>query len=121
MGLVTPTTRSCFSIHDRSSGIPANNLETQYCSVKDFSLFLADLGKAGSQLSFVFGMPPKVIDNDIYAREDPDTSLHLELSYSYPISNKIFLISGFLVITNPEHNSDNSPVWVGSLRTSLIF
>lgn len=83
--------------------------------------FLADLGKAGSQLSFVFGMPPKVIDNDIYVREDPDTSLHFELSYSYPISDKIFLTPGFLVITNPEHNSDNSPVWIGSLRTSLIF
>ncbi|XWK88775.1 MAG: iron uptake porin [Phormidium sp.] len=83
--------------------------------------FLADLGKSGSQLSFVFGMPPKVINNDIWVREDGDTSLHLELSYRYPISNNIFITPGVLLITNPEHNAANDSIWIGLLRTTFTF
>jgi hypothetical protein len=83
--------------------------------------FLADLGKAGSQLSFVFGMPPKVMRNDVFAREDRDTSLHLELSYRYPMTDRIFITPGFLLITNPEHNAANPPVWIGLIRTSFSF
>jgi hypothetical protein len=82
---------------------------------------LTDLIKAGSQLSFVFGMPPKATANDIVARQDRDTSLHLELSYSYPLTERIYIAPGFLVITNPEHNAANPPVWVGLLRTSFFF
>ncbi|MGA9382462.1 MAG: iron uptake porin [Phormidium sp.] len=83
--------------------------------------FLADLGKTSSQLSFVFGMPPKVINNDVFGREDRDTSLHFELSYRYPMTDRIFISPGFLVITNPEHNAANPPIWVGLIRTSFSF
>ncbi|MGA9379547.1 MAG: iron uptake porin [Phormidium sp.] len=83
--------------------------------------FLADLGKSGSQLSLVFGMPPKVINNDIWVREDRDTSLHLELSYRYPISNNIFITPGVLLITNPDHNAANDSIWIGLLRTTFTF
>ncbi|MBD2183530.1 iron uptake porin [Planktothrix sp. FACHB-1355] len=86
-----------------------------------FTAFLSDLGKAGSQLNFVFGMPPKVINNDIFEREDRDTSLHFELSYSYPVNDRISITPGFFVITNPEHNAENSPIWMGLLRTTFIF
>ncbi|MBW4677615.1 MAG: iron uptake porin [Desmonostoc geniculatum HA4340-LM1] len=82
---------------------------------------LTDLGKLGSQLSFVFGMPPKVTSNDIIERRDRDTSLHLELSYRYPITDKILMTPGFLMITNPEHNSANDTIWVGLLRTAFLF
>ncbi|MGB3240795.1 MAG: iron uptake porin, partial [Geitlerinemataceae cyanobacterium] len=82
---------------------------------------LSDIGKLGSQVSFVFGMPPKVTDNDIPDRQDPDTSLHLELSYRYPLTDRIFLTPGFLMITNPEHNTENDMIWVGLLRTSFSF
>ncbi|MFB2937102.1 iron uptake porin [Aerosakkonemataceae cyanobacterium BLCC-F154] len=83
--------------------------------------FLADLGKTSSQLSFVFGMPPRVISNDVFGREDRDTSLHFELSYRYPVTDRIFIIPGFLVVTNPEHNAANPPIWVGLIRTSFSF
>ena len=82
---------------------------------------LKDLGKLGSQLSFVFGMPPKVTNNDVVEREDEDTSLHFELSYRYPITDRIFITPGFLAITNPEHNADNDTIWVGLMRTSFDF
>ncbi|MEO0970539.1 MAG: iron uptake porin [Cyanobacteria bacterium J06639_18] len=82
---------------------------------------LKDLGKLGSQLSFVFGMPPKVTNNDVVEREDEDTSLHFELSYRYPLTDRIFITPGFLAITNPEHNADNDTIWVGLMRTSFNF
>jgi Carbohydrate-selective porin, OprB family/S-layer homology domain len=82
---------------------------------------LSDLGKLGSQFSFVFGMPPKVTSNDTTDRQDPDTSLHFELSYRYPLTERIFLTPGFLMITNPEHNTENDTVWIGLLRTSFSF
>ncbi|MBO3458972.1 iron uptake porin [Aetokthonos hydrillicola Thurmond2011] len=82
---------------------------------------LADLGKLGSQLNLVFGMPPKVTNNDIAARADRDTSLHFEISYRYPLTDRIFITPGFVLITNPEHNAANDTVWVGLMRTSFTF
>lgn len=82
---------------------------------------LTDLGKLGSQLSFVFGMPPKVTSNDVIERRDPDTSLHFELSYRYPLTDRILITPGFLMITNPEHNAGNDTIWVGLMRTTFVF
>ncbi|WP_226592201.1 carbohydrate porin [Microseira wollei] len=59
--------------------------------------------------------------NDVFAREDRDTSLHFELSYRYQMTDIIFITPGFLVITNPEHNAANPPVWIGLSRTSFTF
>jgi hypothetical protein len=82
---------------------------------------LPDLGKLGSQLNFVFGMPPKVTNNDILEREDRDTSLHFELSYNYPLNDGISITPGIVIITNPEHNADNDAIWVGLMRTTFKF
>ncbi|MEM8722575.1 MAG: iron uptake porin [Cyanobacteria bacterium P01_G01_bin.39] len=79
------------------------------------------LGKLGSKLSFIVGVPPKLTSNDLPDRQDDDTSLHLELSYNYPLTEKIFLKSGVLAITNPEHNSDNDSIVVGLLQTTFSF
>ncbi|PHJ53768.1 membrane protein [Nostoc linckia z18] len=86
-----------------------------------FTASLTDLGKLGSQLSFVFGMPPKVTSNDILERRDPDTSLHFELSYRYPVTDRILITPGFLMITNPEHNTANDTIWIGLMRTTFVF
>jgi hypothetical protein len=85
------------------------------------STSLTNLGKLGSQLSFVFGMPPQVTNNDIVKRRNQDTSLHWELSYRYPLTERISITPGFLMITNPEHNAANAPVWMGLMRTSWTF
>ncbi len=82
---------------------------------------LADLGKLGSQLSFVFGMPPKVTESNVIERQDQDTSLHFELSYRYPVTDRISITPGFLVITNPEHNASNDTVWIGLMQTNFSF
>jgi len=80
-----------------------------------------DLGKLGSKLSLIIGVPPKLTDNDLPDREDDDTALHLELSYNYPLTEKISMIPGVLTITNPEHNSDNDTIVVGLLQTTFSF
>ena len=82
---------------------------------------LLDIGKSGSQLNFVFGMPPKVTNNDILEREDKDTSLHFELSYNYPVNDNISITPGVVMITNPEHNAVNDNIWVGFVMTSFKF
>ena len=51
------------------------------------STSLTNLGKLGSQLSFVLGMSSKVTNNDIVQRRDQDNSLHWELSYSQNIKD----------------------------------
>lgn len=80
-----------------------------------------DLVKEGSLLGFIVGQPPKVIDNDVSGREDPDTSLHFEALFKYPITRRINITPGFFVITNPDHNSDNNTIWVGTMRTQFSF
>jgi hypothetical protein len=82
---------------------------------------LPDLGKPGSQLNFVFGMPPKVTNNDILEREDKDTSLHFELSYNYPVNDNISITPGVVMITNPEHNAENGTILVGLMKTTFKF
>jgi hypothetical protein len=91
---------------------------------------LLDVGKEGSLLGFVFGMPPKVTESDFglrvptltsARREDEDTSYHLELFYRYKVSDNISITPGLLVILNPEHNSANDTIYVGTIRTTFTF
>ncbi|MBE9211394.1 iron uptake porin [Plectonema cf. radiosum LEGE 06105] len=85
------------------------------------SLALRDLGTRGSTLGIIFGQPPRVTNNDITDREDPNTSYHLEALYKLPINDNIAITPGVLVIFNPEHNNDNDTIYVGTLRTTFKF
>ncbi len=80
-----------------------------------------DLGKLGSKLSFILGMPPKLTHNDVSDRSDRNTSFHLELSYNYPITDNISITPGVLAITSPEHNSKNGAIFVSVLTTTFRF
>lgn len=80
-----------------------------------------DLGGLGNLAGIVIGQPPKAIENDVIGREDPDTSLHLEAFYRYQINDNIAITPGFFIVTNPEHNSDNDLIYVGTVRTSFVF
>ncbi len=80
-----------------------------------------DIGKLGSKLSLVLGLPPKLTKNDVPDREDRDTSLHIELSYNYPLTEKISLTPGVLTITSPEHNDKNGAIVIGLMRTTFRF
>ncbi|WP_341527419.1 iron uptake porin [Nostoc sp. UHCC 0302] len=85
------------------------------------SLGLKDFGREGNLLGVIFGQSPRVTDNDVAGREDPDTSYHLEGLYRLKLTDNIAVTPGVLVIFNPEHNSDNDNIYVGTLRTTFTF
>ncbi|MEQ8538438.1 MAG: iron uptake porin [Coleofasciculus sp. D1-CHI-01] len=85
------------------------------------NLALLDVGGEGNKLGFIFGMPPKTTANDIAAREDDDTSYHLEAFYRYQLTDNIAITPGAFVIFNPEHDDDNDTQFVGTLRTVFSF
>ncbi|WP_448570688.1 iron uptake porin [Trichothermofontia sp.] len=85
------------------------------------SLAFPDLGKRGNLGGLIFGMPPKLTSNDVSGQRDEDTALHIEALYRMAINDNIAITPGFYVVTNPEHNSKNDTVWVGTLRTTFTF
>ncbi len=84
------------------------------------NLGLLDLGKEGSVLGFMFGMPPKAyVDGN--NNDDPDTSYVAELQYRFPVGENVVITPGAYVVFNPNHVNDNDDVWVGVLRTTFKF
>jgi hypothetical protein len=84
------------------------------------TLALSDLGSEGSLLGFTVGQPPKVSFNS-GGEEDPDSAWHVEAQYRYKINDNIAINPGFFVVINPENNSANSAIWVGTIRTIFEF
>jgi Carbohydrate-selective porin, OprB family len=85
------------------------------------TLAFPDLGKKGNLAGIIVGMPPKVTDNDNLAREDDDSSFHVEALYRYQLNDKISITPGLIVIFNPEHNDANDTIYVGTIRTTFTF
>ncbi|MCU0533430.1 MAG: iron uptake porin [Hydrococcus sp. Prado102] len=85
-------------------------------------LALEDVGSEGSVAGFIFGQPPKVVDNGFGGDfEDPDTSLHIEAFYRWQINDNIAITPGVFVVTNPEHNRNNDTIFIGTIRTTFTF
>lgn len=88
-------------------------------------LAFPDLGQEGSVLGIVVGQPPKTIQNDFQqagqAYKDSDTSVHLEAYYRLQLNEFIFLTPGILIVTNPNHDSNNDTLFLGTLRTTFSF
>jgi hypothetical protein len=84
-----------------------------------------DLGKEGNLAGIVIGQPPKAIDNDFQLAErefiDRDTSLHLETFYRFEAVDNVAVTLGLMAITNPEHDSDNDAIYLGTIRTTFSF
>lgn len=85
------------------------------------TLAFPDLGKEGSLGGIVIGQPPKVTNTDFGRFRDRDTSLHLEIFYRFQATENISITPGVLIITTPEHNNNNSAVYVGTIRTTFDF
>jgi hypothetical protein len=85
-------------------------------------LGVSDWSRENSLLGFVFGQPPKVMENNLGAEfEDPDTAYHLEAFYRWQLTDDIAVTPGLFTIFNPEHNSQNDSIVVGTIRTTLEF
>ena len=84
------------------------------------TLGLPNLGGRGHFGGVLLGQPPRVLQNTGGAEEE-DAAWHLEAFYRYRMNQNIALIPGFLVIVNPEHNSNNDAIWLASFRTVFQF
>ncbi len=82
---------------------------------------IKDFGAEGNVLGIIVGQSPRVTDNDTPDREDNDTSFHLEGLYKMKLTDNIAVTPGLIVIFNPEHNSDNDTIYVGTIRTTFKF
>ncbi|MEA5583298.1 iron uptake porin [Nodularia harveyana UHCC-0300] len=83
------------------------------------SLGIKDFGREGNVLGLIFGQPPKVTGGSVESEDD--TSYHLEGLYKMRLTDNIAVTPGLLVIFNPEHNSNNDTIYVGTLRTTFSF
>jgi hypothetical protein len=88
------------------------------------TLAFPDLLKEGSTGGIIVGMQPWVANSDLEPDievEDKDTSLHIEAFYEYALTDNIKITPGVIVITAPDYNDDNSPLVIGTLRTTFTF
>ncbi|MBE9211395.1 carbohydrate porin [Plectonema cf. radiosum LEGE 06105] len=116
----TTTVGGWYGFVDADQENGAGDSEIQYWAA---TLGMKDFGAKGNTLGLIFGQPPKItqISNFGTATKDEDTSYHLEGLYKMSINDRISITPGLLVIFNPEHNNDNSTVYVGTLRTTFKF
>ena len=99
----------------------SNNFQADILTWTAF-LALEDVGSEGSVAGFLFGQPPKVVDNSFGEDfEDPDTSLHIEAFYKWQINDNIAITPAMFAVTNPEHNRDNDTIFIGTIRTTFTF
>ncbi|WP_026793657.1 MULTISPECIES: iron uptake porin [Planktothrix] len=102
---------------DQKNGGNSNATIINWAAVLGFP----DILREGDAGGLIVGMPPKVVSHDINGLEDRDTSIHIEGFYRLPLSEYIAVTPGFYVVTNPDHNSNNNTIVVGTLRTTFRF
>ena len=84
------------------------------------TLAFLDLFSEGSLGGIIIGQPPKVSSND-GGEEDEDSAWHIEAQYRYQLNDHVAINPGFFVVINPENNSDNDTIYVGTIRTIFEF
>ena len=84
------------------------------------TLAFLDLFSEGSLGGIIIGQPPRVSSND-GGEEDEDSAWHLEVQYRYQLNDNIAINPGFFVVINPENNSNNDTIYVGTIRTIFEF
>jgi hypothetical protein len=85
-----------------------------------------DAFKEGNLAGIIVGMQPWVTNSTVaiadgFSVKDRNTSIHLEAFYQYAINNNISITPGILVITSPNNDDRNSPLVMGTIRTTFSF
>ena len=92
--------------------------------ILNWSVYLtySDLIKEGSAVVVSFGQPPTLIDREGDAiAEDPDNPYLLNIEYQFNLNDNIQLTPGGYALFNPNGDSDNDTLYVGTLRTIFRF
>ena len=109
------------AINSNSSyGISAGDRATIF----EWNMALAwnNLFGRGNVLTFVVGNPFRVVShsNSDYPTEDTP-AWHLELSYTYRLSDHVSLVPGVIYVLRPENKANNNPIGIWSLKTVVFF
>ncbi|PZV08095.1 MAG: hypothetical protein DCF22_20830 [Leptolyngbya sp.] len=88
-------------------------------------LAFPDLGRDGSLGGIIVGVEPRVdsVSPGLRAAigRDPSTSIHVEAFYQYRLNDNIAITPGVVWLTDPDHNSRNQDVVIGTVRTTFTF
>jgi hypothetical protein len=117
-----------------------NKRTNEEAQIQNWAAFLGfpDLGRRGNLGGILFGMQPRVTDNDFRARRttgalagtpnpnvrrrlDEAPPFHLEAFYRFRVNDNIAITPGVFVLFNPEGNSANNTQVVGVVRTTFTF
>ena len=79
-----------------------------------------DLGIEGSVLGLITGVAPYTPDRRTLTGSD-DVPIFVEGQYRIPIGTRFVITPGAYAVFNPNQNSDNDTVVVGSIRTTFKF
>jgi hypothetical protein len=107
-----------------NSSVPFGVKAGDTASIFEWNMALAlnNMLMPGNVLTFVVGNPYRVVghSNDAFPTEETP-AWHLEMSYTYRVSDKISLVPGFIYLINPENNINNDPIGIWSLKTVFFF
>ena len=84
-------------------------------------LAFPDLGRKGNLAGLIVGMEPKVTSATGGLLRDANTSIHVEGFYQHKLNDNISITPGLIWLTAPDHNSRNSAVVIGTVRTTFTF
>jgi hypothetical protein len=107
-----------------NSSIPFGVNAGDTASIFEWNMALAfnNIFGPGNVLTFLVGNPYRVVAHSSAAFQTEDTpAWHLEMSYTYRVSDHISLVPGFIYIINPENNPSNASIGIWSLKTVLFF
>lgn len=81
-----------------------------------------NLGGSGNVATLVVGNPYRVVSHDTEGFNTQSTApWHVELSYTYRLTDHISIVPGFYYVFNPEAISSNAPIGVFSLKSFIFF
>ena len=78
------------------------------------ALAFPDLGKEGAMGAIIAGAEPYV--GNVRSNTTP---FHVEVSYKYPLNDRISLTPGFIYLSAPDQG--NEPAYIGTVRTTFTF
>ncbi len=79
-----------------------------------------DLLNRGDLAGIIFGQQPQRTGGT-FGPEGNTTSYHIEAFYRYQLNDNIQITPGIIIITNPEHSTQNDTQYVGVIRTRFAF
>jgi Carbohydrate-selective porin, OprB family len=92
-------------------------------TILNFALAAAfpDLFIPGNLGGIIVGAEPNVISSNIAGNTDRDLPIHLEALYRFKVNDNISITPGIIAVLNPEGNSANDPIILGTIRTTFTF